>query len=65
MISFLAFQHLLLFQGIFSWWEQAHSVVIFMLKDCVEALPCFFLFVFFPDMSFSVFPKAWNQHIVL
>lgn len=44
MISFLALQHLLLFQGIFSWWEQAHSAVVFMLKARVEALPSFFFF---------------------
>lgn len=47
MISFLAFHHLLLFQGIFSWWEQAHSAVVFMLKVCVEAFPCFLVAGFF------------------
>lgn len=58
MISFLALQHLLLFQGIFSWWEQAHSAVVFMLKACVEALPCWFFYFFFSRHVFQHVSKG-------
>lgn len=47
----------LLFQGIFSWWEQAYSAVVFMLKVCVEALPCWLFWFFFQTCLSACFQR--------
>lgn len=50
MISFLAFQHLLLFQGIFSWWNRHIQLLFSCWKTMWKHFPgfnvCFVLFFF-------------------
>lgn len=59
MISSLAFQHLLLFQGIFSWWERAHSAVVFHAERLCGSISLgFFVLCFFSRHVFQHVSKG-------